>query len=82
METYNDLVNFLPHIQAKIERDLVVAAAPGVQFATRRSDPFSQSRLDIHMDVFQRLVPSEFSGSNFAFDFAQSTGNQFEFIGS
>ena len=31
-ETRNNLVNFLTYIQAKIERDLVVAAAPRVQF--------------------------------------------------
>ena len=68
-------------IQAKIERDLVVAAAPGVQFGTRRSDPFSQHRLDVYVHVFQRRVPDGCSGGDFVFDLAQAGGDHLKFIG-
>ena len=80
-ETRNDFINFLTNIQAKIERDLVVAAAPSVQFGTRRSDPFSQCRLDVHVYVFQRLVPDELVRSDLIFDLAQTARDHLKFIG-
>ena len=80
-ETRNDFINFLTNIQAKIERDLVVAAAPSVQFGTRRSDPFSQCRLDVHVYVFQRLVPDELVRSDLIFDLAQAARDHLKFIG-
>ena len=80
-ETCNDLVNFFPHIEAKIERNLIVAAASSVQFGAGRSDPFSQRRLDVHVHVFQRLVPDELVRSDLVFDLAQTARDHLKFIG-
>ncbi len=80
-ETCNDLVNFFPDVQAKIERDLIVAAAPSVQFGAGRPDPFSQRCLDVHMHVFQRLVPDELVRSDLVFDLAQTARDHLKFIG-
>ena len=52
-----------------------------MQFGTRRSDPFSQHRLDVHVDVFQRRVPDECSGGDFVFDLAQAARDHLKFIG-
>ena len=49
-------VDRVPHPEAKIGGDLVVAAAGGVQAAAGIADAVGQARLDIHVDVFQRLV--------------------------
>jgi hypothetical protein len=67
----DDLVNFLAHVEAKVECDLIVAAAGGVQFCPGRPDPFRQRRLDVHVDIFERLVPNEFAVRDFSFDLAQ-----------
>ena len=64
----DDLVNFLAHVEAKVECDLIVAAAGGVQFCPGRPDPFRQRRLDVHVDIFERLVPDEFAVADFGFD--------------
>ena len=42
------------HIEVRVERDLVVAAARRVQPAARLADRVGQSLLDVHMDVFER----------------------------
>jgi hypothetical protein len=52
-----------------------------VQFGASRSDPFSQRRLDVHVDIFQQLVPDELVGSDLVFDFAQTARNHLKFIG-
>src|SRR5205823_6434288 len=80
-ETCNDLVNFLTHIQAKIERDLVIATAPSVQFRAGRSDTFSQRHLDVHVHIFQGLVPDELLRGDFVFDLAQAACDHLKFIG-
>src|SRR4029077_15780218 len=52
-----------------------------VQFGAGRSDPFSQRRLDVHMHVFQRLVPDELARSDLVFDLAQTARDHLKFIG-
>ena len=51
-----DLVDRIAHPQAKVGRDLVVAAARGVETAGDRADPVGEPRLGQHVDVFQRQV--------------------------
>src|SRR5437867_13131631 len=80
-ETCNNLVNLITGKKTKVERDLVVATAPRVQFGAGWSDPFSQRRLDVHMDVFQGCVPDECSGGDFVFDLAQAARDYFKFVG-
>ncbi len=78
-ETCNNLVNLITGIKTKVERDLVVATAPRVQFGAGWSDPFSQRRLDVHMDVFQGCVPDECSSRDFVFDLAQPARDHLKF---
>jgi hypothetical protein len=39
--------------EAQIQRDLIVAAARGVQFPGHSSNPLCQSRFDIHVHIFK-----------------------------
>src|SRR6266480_1755146 len=80
-ETRNDCINFLTNIQAKIERNLIVAAASSVQFGAGRSDSFGQRRLDVHVHVFQRLVPNELVRSDLVFDLVQAARDHLKLIG-
>jgi len=43
-----------------------------VQFGASRSDSFGQCRLDVHVHVFQRLVPDELVRSDLIFDLTQT----------
>src|SRR6476661_8250892 len=79
-QTDDDFVNFLAHVEAKVERDLIVAAAGGVQFCPGRPDPFRQRRLDVHMHIFERLIPNEFAVRDFSFDLAQSARDHLELV--
>ncbi len=54
-----EAVDGVAHPQAEIGGDLVVAAARGVQAPAGLADAFGQARLDVHVDVFERLVEGE-----------------------
>src|SRR5262249_14120185 len=46
-------------VQALIERNLVVAGAPGMELAAHGADEFDESALDVHVDVFELLPEGE-----------------------
>ena len=54
-----DLLCLLPQRQPQVERDLVVAAARGVQALARAADPLRELRLDKHVDVLRAGVEDE-----------------------
>ncbi len=56
-----DVTDLVTQVQSNIQRDLIVTASAGVQFATQRPDLFRQSSLDIHMNIFESLINLEFS---------------------
>ena len=70
------------HIKPKIERDLIVSAARGVQLPARDADPFHERSFDIHVHVFERSFPFEFPGFDLLLDRAQSLLDLSPFIGS
>ena len=47
--------------EAEIDGDLIIARARRMQPPRRCADQFSQSRLDIHVDVFELARKREFS---------------------
>ena len=61
-------VDRLAHPQAEIGRHLVVAAAPGVQALAGLADPLGQPRLDVHVDVLQRLGERKHAGRDLVRD--------------
>jgi len=52
-------VDRIAHPQAHIQRHLVVARPPGVQALAGIADRGRQPRLDVHVDVLERLVEGE-----------------------
>src|SRR5439155_27295233 len=68
------------HIKPKIERNLVVSAARGVQLRTGGADSFRERGFDIHVHVFERSLPLEFSGVDLLLDRAQSVLDLLPFI--
>src|SRR5262249_48050393 len=48
----DDLFQFIPEIEAQVERDLIVAAARGMKLAAGGPDALDQAPLDVHMNVF------------------------------
>jgi hypothetical protein len=60
-----NLIDGVSHPQFKIGRNLVIARARGMQPARRRADQFGQSRLDVHMDVFERALEIEAAALDF-----------------
>ena len=67
--------------QPQVGRDLVVAAAGGVQLAADVAEPVDQRPLDVHVDVFQLDVELEASLLNFLADLAQRLLNLLAFVG-
>src|SRR5437870_1330365 len=59
-------------VKPEIDRDLIVAAAGGVELRAGGPNSFRKRSLDIHVHIFKRLVPPEFASFNFLFDRAQS----------
>ena len=55
---------FLTQPEPHVERDLVVARAPGVKLRARRHAP-CQRGLDVHVDIFQLQLPLKAPGSDF-----------------
>jgi hypothetical protein len=56
----------VPQVQRQIGRDLVVAAATGVQAARNRPDALAQPRLHVHVDVLEARIELERSGLDLA----------------
>ena len=61
-------VDRVAHPKAEIGRDLVVAGARGVQPLAGLADQLGEPRLDIHMNVFERLGERERAALDLARD--------------
>ena len=70
-------VDGVTHPEAEIDRDLVVAAARGVQALARFADAFGQPRLDIHVDVFERAREGESARRDLVLDAVEPLGDRF-----
>ena len=69
-----DLQDFLSQPEPQIQRDLIVARAPGMQLRAR-GHAARQLRFEVHVDVFQLPPPAEFSGLDFSGDAVQPVQN-------
>ena len=58
-------------VQPQIGRDLIVATAPGVEPAAGVADLVDEPRLDVHVDVLERLVPGQLAGREPSLDAAE-----------
>ena len=52
--------------EPQVGRDLVVAAAAGVELAADIAEAVDQRPLDVHVDVFQLLAELELAGGDLA----------------
>ena len=59
------------HIEVRVERDLVIAAARRVQSAARLANGVGQALLDVHVNVFERNGEVEIAVLDFLQDIAQ-----------
>ena len=69
-------VDGVAHPEAEIGRDLVVAAARGVQALAGLADALGQPRLDVHVDVLERGVEDEGSGLDLGADRRQAIADR------
>jgi hypothetical protein len=60
-----DQVDLVTQPQADVGGDLVVAATASVQLLASDTDAVGQTRLDVHVHVFQVHTPVEFSRPRF-----------------
>ena len=67
-----DPVDRVANPEPQVGRDLVVAAAGGVQLAADVAQPVDQRPLDVHVDVFQLDAELEAALLNFLADLAQA----------
>ena len=63
----HQVVDLVAQIQPDVERDLVVAAAGGVNTRALGAERFGQRRLDVHVDVFQLDLELHFAFGDPAF---------------
>lgn len=59
------------YIKPKIERNLIVPAARGVKLPANGANSFRERGFDVHVDIFERLIPLELTRFDFPFDCAQ-----------
>ena len=64
--SWRDVVDFVADPEPQVGRNLVVAAAAGVELAADVADPLDQRPLDVHVDVFQLLAELEAAGGDLA----------------
>ena len=77
-----DPVDGLADPQPQVGRNLVVAAAGGVQLAADVAQAIDQCPLDVHVDVFQLDAEREAALLNFLADFAERLLNLLAFVDS
>ena len=66
-------VDFVANPEPQVGRDLVVAAAAGVELAADVADAVDQGPLDVHVDVFQLLAELEAAGGDFVADLLEAS---------
>ncbi len=67
--------------KTKVGRDLIVAAAGGMEFAAGIPQPVDQRPLDVHVDVFEFHTEAELSLLNFSANVRQGLLNLKAFVG-
>ena len=67
-----DQVDLVAQPQADVGGHLVVAATAGVQFFAGNADAVGQTRLDVHVHVFQVDAPVELAGLDLALDLLEA----------
>ncbi|MOA04207.1 hypothetical protein D3C78_1237510 [compost metagenome] len=67
-----DHVDLVAQPQADVGGHLVVAATPGVQLLAGDADAVGQTRLDVHVHVFQIDAPVELAGLDLGLDLLQA----------
>jgi hypothetical protein len=67
-----DQVDLVAQPQADVGGHLVVAGAAGVQLLAGDADLVGEARLDVHVHVFQRHRPFEFTGLDLGADLIQT----------
>ena len=65
-------VDLVADPEPEVGRDLVVAAAAGVELAADVADAVDEGPLDVHVDVFQLLAELELAGGDFVADLLQA----------
>ena len=78
-EFRGEAVDRVAQVQTKVGGDLVVARAAGVEFLAGIADAFRQCVLDVHMHVFECIVPLEAAGLDIALDAIQAFEDRIEF---
>ena len=75
-----DLVDRLADPEPQVGRDLIVAAAAGMELAAGVAEPVDQGPLDVHVDIFQFGREREAVLLNFLADLAQGLLNLAAFV--
>ena len=68
----DDAVDLIAAVQAHVERHLIIATAGGVQLGSGGTDAEGQLGLDVHVHVFERLLPFEAPFGDVCFDFEKT----------
>jgi len=72
-ELFNEINGGVANPEAHVCRYLIIPAPGGVQLLAGGTDFFNESSFDIHVDVFERGIPLEFTGVNFTLDGFEAT---------
>ena len=72
----DDGIDFVAAIQTHVQCDLIIATAGGVELRAGGADALRQLGLDVHVDVFQGLLPLEVPAGDLLFDREQASLNR------
>lgn len=72
-ELFNEINSCVANPKAHVCCHLIIPAPGGVQLLAGGTDFFNERSFDIHVDVFERWIPLEFTGVNFTLDDFEAT---------
>src|SRR3989339_1221872 len=73
-------LNLITSPEPQVKGNLIVSASGGMELFASLANPLDQSRFDIHMHVFERLLELELSGKNFRENSIETLNNRILFF--
>src|SRR3990170_4480707 len=70
-------LNLITSPEPQVKGNLIVSASGGMKLFACLANPLDQSRFDVHVNIFKRLLEFKLSGKNFRENFIETLNNHY-----